>query len=143
MRLLLANMGVPLADSSYTGKPLLKNGVLFPDLTKAKKEGDVIIQDFWILSPRSLDDLLIEPNIPVVNMDLTIGGGVQVLLNDKSIINTTEGGNVTAHTLRLHQGWNHFVIRLTGSTDNRTFSCELTCNQPAFLQELESAYEKP
>lgn len=143
MRLLLANMGVPLADSSYTGKPLLKNGVLFPDLTKAKKEGDVIIQDFWILSPRSLDDLLIEPNIPVVNMDLTIGGGVQVLLNDKSIINTTEGGNVTAHTLRLHQGWNHFVIRLTGSTDNRTFSGKLTCNQPAFLQELESAYEKP
>jgi beta-galactosidase len=140
MRLLLANMGVSLADSS-SGKPLLKNGELTIDWLKAKKEGDGVTQGFWVLSPRSLDDLLIEPNIPVVNMEVTTSNGTQVWLNDKQIINTTQAGKAAANTLRLHQGWNHFQIRVTG--ENGAFSGRLTCNQPAFLKELESALEKP
>jgi beta-galactosidase len=143
MRLLLANMGVSLADSSFAGKPVLKSGELTIDLSKAKKEGSVTSQDFWVLSPRSLDDLLIEPNIPVVNMEVTTSNGIQVWLNDKQIINTTQAGKATAGTLRLHQGWNHFQIRISGNVENGSFSGRLTCNQPAFLKELESVFEKP
>ena len=143
MRLLFTNMGVPLADSPFAGKPLLKSGELNIDLSKAKKEGDALTQDFWILSPRSLDDLLIEPNIPIVNMEVNTNNAVQVWLNDKQIINTNQAGKATASTLRLHQGWNHFQLRLTGNSGSGAFSGRLTCNQPAFLKELESAFEKP
>ena len=133
MRLLLANMGVAMADSSH-GKPLSKN---------AELTNDALSQDFWILSPRSLDDLLIEPNIPMVNLEITASNGIQVWLNDKQIINTTQGGKAIANTLRLHQGWNHLVIRATGNGEKGSISGRLTCNQPAFLKDLESAFEKP
>jgi beta-galactosidase len=143
MRLLLANLGVPLTDSSYAGKPLSKSGELRIDFSKAKKQGAAACKDFWVLSPRSLDDLLIEPNIPVVNMEVITSDSVQVWLNDKLIINNASSGKATATALRLHQGWNHFLITLSGKGDNSSFSGKLICNQPAFLNELESAFEKP
>lgn len=143
MRLLLANLGVSLTDSSYAGKPLLKSGELVIDFSKAKKQGAAAYQGFWVLSPRSLDDLLIEPNIPVVNMEASAGDSIQVWLNDKLIINNVRAGKATATALRLHQGWNHFSIKLSGKSDNWSFSGKLTCNQPDFLKELESTFEKP
>lgn len=143
MRLLLANMGVSMTDSSYAGKPLLKSGELAVDFSKAKKQGDARSLDFWVLSPRSLDDLLIEPNIPVVSMEVNTANGIQVWLNDKQIINNAQSGKAIANTLRLHQGWNHVMIKLIGSGENGSFSGKLICNQPAFLKDLESAFEKP
>jgi beta-galactosidase len=141
VRMALYNLGVPLAGSN-TGKPLLKSGELMIDFSKAKKEGAAAYQDFWVSSPRSLDDLLIEPNIPVVNMEVMTGDSIQVWLNDKLII-ASNGGKAMANTLRLNQGWNHFLIKLAGKGDNWPFSGKLTCNQPDFLKDLESAFEKP
>ncbi len=94
-----------------SGKPLSKRRGTEPVMPFS--------QDFWVLSPRSLDDLLIEPNIPVVNLEITASNGVQVWLNDKQIINNAQGGKATANTLRLHQGWNHVVIRPAGQWRKR------------------------
>src|SRR5882724_8695744 len=73
VRLILSNLGVPLGSSSGAGRPLLQSGEISIDFSNAKKEGNTAYQDFWVLSPRSLDDLLIEPNIPIVNMELGAG----------------------------------------------------------------------
>ena len=116
VRKLLANLGVVLSDSLASGKPMLVSGELA--LNGAR--------EFWVLSPRSLDDLLSEPNIPVVN--LSFEGG-EVWLNDERV--------VRGRALRLRQGWNHFVVK------GKVSSGRFTCNQPDFLKELDSAFERP
>ncbi|GGB02280.1 glycoside hydrolase family 2 protein [Puia dinghuensis] len=120
VRMLLGNLGVHLNECSVMGKPLLPNGEL--SLNGAS--------EFWVLSPRSLDDLLSEPNIPVVNLEEESSG--EVWLNEALV---AKGKGVT-RALRLHQGWNHFVVK--GS-----FKGRFTCNQPDFLKELDSAYDRP
>jgi beta-galactosidase len=114
------------------------------DITKEKIDGPrynaAAYLSFWVSSPRNLDDLLIEPNIPVVNMEVTADDAAQVWLNGKKIINNGQG---KAEALKLHQGWNHFLIKVIQTGGGWQFSGRLTCSQPEFLAELESALEKP
>jgi hypothetical protein len=116
------------------------------DLSKLKLDGPgtnaVAYLSFWVSSPRDLSDLLIEPNIPVVNMEVTADDAAQVWLNGKPIINTADG-SAKAEALKLHQGWNHFLIKVVQTGGGWQFSGRLTCSQPEFLSDLESALEKP
>jgi beta-galactosidase len=115
VRLLFRNLGVVVGDSVARGKPLQADG-------KLALNG---VREFWVLSPRSLDDLLSEPNIPVVN--LSFAGG-EVWLNDEPV--------VSGRAMRLRQGWNHFIVK--GGITGR-----FTCSQPDFLKQLDSSFERP
>lgn len=156
VRSILSNMGIPLEAGNDAGKPLLKDGRLVRALFSTDRktwaplfnaEGTMELRrmkdtawlSFWVSSPRSLEDLLVEPNIPVVNMEASAGSPMEVYLNDKLIIH--EKGDAKA--LKLHQGWNHFLIRIDPAEGRGRFSGRLTCNQPDFLEGLESALEKP
>jgi hypothetical protein len=202
VRMILANMGVPLGTGSDAGKPLLKSGAIvrtlmagsFPitslkdgadqqfvdpatgdlikagantagktwnllyeesglvDLAKAKVDGPtnnaVAYLSFWVQSPRDLSDLLIEPNIPVVNLEVAADDAVQVWLNGKQVINNIRNGDLDngkakADALKLHQGWNHFLVKVIQLGGEWKFTGRLTCNQPDFLADLESALQKP
>jgi hypothetical protein len=127
-----------------------ENGIL--DLSGLKADGPknnaVAYLSFWVSSPRSLEDLLTEPNIPIVNMEVAASNAVQVYLNGKMIINNIRNGNIDsgkakAEALKLHQGWNHFLIKLIQTNGRWQFSGQLNCNQPGFLTQLVSALEKP
>ena len=99
---------------------------------------------FWISSPRALDNLLIEPNIPRLDLVLETEDDVQVLLNGKPIpLHTTARGNVTASSLPLQQSWNHFLVRIVHRSGASHFSAKLTSDTPNYLQQLHSALEKP
>ncbi|MDR0532991.1 MAG: hypothetical protein LBH01_03460 [Verrucomicrobiales bacterium] len=103
---------------------------------------------FWVYSPRPLDNLLLEPNMPVVNLETAQNDSVQAWLNGKQIINNirtgpSEGGKSVAEGLKLQQGWNHVLIKLTRAAGGWDFNCKLTSNQPEFLTQLDSALEKP
>ena len=117
VRILLRNLGVTLGDSVVRGKPLLPGGELALNGSR----------EFWVLSPRSLDDLLSEPNIPVVT--LVAEGGGEIWLNNELV--------VRGRPLKLRQGWNHFVIK------GHVSAGRFICNQPDFLKELGSAFERP
>lgn len=127
-----------------------ENGTL--DVTKIRTEGPrnnaVAYLSFWVSSPRSLEDLLVEPNIPVVNMSVSASNAIQVYLNGKMIINNIrtggiEGGKASAKELKLRQGWNHFLIKLIQTDGRWQFSGQLTCNQPDYLAQFVSALQKP
>lgn len=127
-----------------------ENGIF--DFKQMKLNGPtnnaVAYLSFWVSSPRNLDDLLIEPNIPVVDLEVAADDAVQVWLNDKSIISNIrtgpiEGGKAKASALKLKQGWNHFVIKVMQGNGDWIFSGRLISSIPSFLGELESAVEKP
>ncbi|HEY4325060.1 MAG TPA: glycoside hydrolase family 2 TIM barrel-domain containing protein [Mucilaginibacter sp.] len=126
------------------------NGLV--DISRIKTDGPrnnaVAYLSFWVSSQRSLEDLLVEPNIPVVNMEVEASNAIQVYLNGKIIINNIrtgniEGGNSKAEALKLRQGWNHILVKLIQVDGRWQFSGRLTCNQPDFLSGLVSALEKP
>lgn len=103
---------------------------------------------FWVSSSRSLEDLLIEPNMPVVNLEISASNAAQVYLNGKQVLNNIragsyEDGKATAKELKLKQGWNHFLVKLIQTNGKWQFSGKLTSNQPEFLSTLVSALERP
>ncbi len=127
-----------------------ENGLM--DLSGARLEGPrnnaVAYLSFWVSSPRSLDDLLAEPDIPVVNLEVSAGNAVQVYLNGKEIINNTGPASSrqeksTAEALKLHRGWNHFLIKLIRREGRWQFSGKLTSSKPVFLNDLVSELERP
>ncbi|MBS1606176.1 MAG: glycoside hydrolase family 2 [Bacteroidetes bacterium] len=123
------------ARTDTTATTLLQpNGDLTPDLRNLQPSGkkDQAWLDLWISSPRSLEDLLSEPDIPVVDLQTT-KETLEVRLNDKP---------VTGH-LRLLQGWNHFRILLQQTPDGYTFTGRLTSNHPEFLKTLSATTTKP
>ena len=138
IRRLLSNLG---ADSlaANSGAVLQPSGELTPDL-RHLKASDSIGQawlDFWISSPRSLDDLLSEPDIPTINLQLLPTEVRKVYLNDRLLSNP----NITG--LRLQQGWNHFHILLQQTADGWSFTARLISNHPEFLRSLSASMEKP
>lgn len=106
-------------------------------------KNEVAYLSFWVSSQRSLEDLLAEPNIPVVNMEIAKSSAAQVFLNGRMIINNLQGGNAKAEALKLRRGWNHFLIKLIRTDDHWQFSGNLSSDQPAFQESLGSAIEKP
>jgi hypothetical protein len=104
----------------------------------------VVYLSFWIQSPRSLDNLLIEPNVPRLDLDLNTKDSLQVFLNGKSVFNSpAKDGTAIAAGLPLQQGWNHFLIRLLHNTGDDMFSAHLVCSDTDFLNTLHSALQKP
>lgn len=115
---------------------------------KQNGESEVAYFSFWISSPRSLEDLLLEPNLPTVNFEASSNGVLQMWLNGSPVLRNTKDGQqiknpVSSDPLKLKQGWNHLLIKLIRINDQWTFNGHLTSNQPEFLKLLESAIEKP
>ena len=127
-----------------------ENGIL--DLSQLKWKGpatnSVAYLSFWVSSSRNLDDLLVEPDIPTVGLEVAADDAMQVWLNGGLIVNnirkgSIDGGKKVVPSLRLRQGWNHFLIKLIHGDRGWQFSGRLTSNQPEFLETLGSALEKP
>jgi hypothetical protein len=99
---------------------------------------------FWVQSPRSLDNLLIEPNVPKLDLTFESKDAVELFLNGKSIFaGPARGGNASASGLPLQQGWNHFLVKLVHANGDDSFSARLISSDPAFLDALHSALQKP
>ena len=107
-------------------------------------DNSIVYLSFWLQSPRSLDNLLIEPNVPKLDLTFESKGEVELFLNGKSVLARPTGGeNAIASGLPLQQGWNHFLVKLVHKNGDDTFSARLTSSDRAFLDVLHSALQKP
>ena len=112
------------------------------------KENAAAYLSFWVASPRDLTDLLTEPNLPSVGLEVAADDAIQVWLNGKEVLRTVrtgpiDSGKAKADGLKLRKGWNHFLIKVTQASGGWEFMGHLTCTQPEYLPELDSAFEKP
>ena len=110
----------------------------------SSSDNSLIYLSFWVQSPRSLDNLLIEPNVPKLDLAFENKDAVELFLNGKSIFTgSAGGGNASASGLPLQQGWNHFLVKLIHTNGDDSFSAKLISSDPAFLGVLHSALQKP
>jgi beta-galactosidase len=114
-----------------------------PPLSGAS-DNSVTYLSFWVQSPRSLDNLLIEPNVPKLDLTFESEDAIELFLNGKSALaHAGVGEKAIASGLPLQTGWNHFLVRLVHKTGDDTFSARLTSSDPAFLDALHSALQRP
>jgi Glycosyl hydrolases family 2/Glycosyl hydrolases family 2, TIM barrel domain/Glycosyl hydrolases family 2, sugar binding domain len=107
-------------------------------------DNSVTYLSFWVQSPRSLDNLLLEPNVPKVDFAFESRDAIELFLNGKSVLaHPVDGESAVASGLPLQQGWNHFLVRLTHKTGDDAFSAKLISSDPTFLNMLHSALQKP
>ncbi len=87
---------------------------------------------FWLYSPRSLVNLLAEPDMPVLDIQITDEGGggeaVRVFLNGKPVGNKA---------LPVEKGWNHFSIRIS-QPGRQKLRMKFDSSSKDFLREIRS-----
>jgi len=98
---------------------------------------------FWIYSPRSLSNLLLEPDMPKLDMYLGADDGYQVFLNNNLIKEAINAGGFTGRgqvikALSLEKGWNHFVIKSIQKNGKWKLAVEFDCDKKAFLNEIKT-----
>jgi len=104
----------------------------------------VVYLSFWLQSPRSLDNLLLEPNIPRVDLKIRSRDSMELFLNGRGVFKQGTGMvEGTASNLALQQGWNHLLLRLVVPAADEAVSIRMTSSDPEFLKDLSSSLEKP
>jgi beta-galactosidase len=84
---------------------------------------------FWLYSPRSLVNLLVEPDIPTVSMAVRGSEDWQLRVGDRP---------AKPGALPLQRGWNHILIDIHKRT-NEALRVELSSDHPSFLSTLRSS----
>jgi beta-galactosidase len=148
LSVILKNAGIPCskngADKNDTF--FVRDGqIQFPASARDKfvKEGDGYTLDIWVFSPRPLDDLLIEPNMPKLTLYIDSWES-SLLLNGKSFeASQKTNRNSTYNELLLHQGWNKLTLKI-GKEDKGRFGASFRCdNNGEFLPKLKVSFRNP
>ena len=134
----------------WRAKPADDDGVL--DFKKmglpGPTESAAVYLSFWVWSPRPLDNLLVEPNLPRLALRFGSDDGCQVWLNSK-LVKEDRGTHpytpdeFTADALPLARGPNHFVVKVVQGTGEWQFGARLTCSDPLFLSQLRTSVAGP
>ncbi len=118
----------------------LRDGQLtFPATIKDKlvKDGDGWTLNLYVFSPRPLDDLLIEPNMPKLSL-LMRTSACDLSINGKAYGAAAQNRHEANYKeLPLLQGWNKLTIKI-GAADRNEFSGYFRCdNREDFLPLLQ------
>lgn len=123
----------------------LRDGrVPFPVSAKNKleKTADGWQLVLYVYSPRPLDDLLIEPNVPKLELDIKARNAA-LKVGDKQIQVKQDNDNARFYELPLKQGWNKLTITI-GDGDKGGFDGVFICgNNAEFLPKMKVLYYNP
>jgi hypothetical protein len=132
-----------------TWSPLTTDTTGSFDLTPLRKvnpqQSGVLYLSFWLYSPKALDNLLLDPHLPTLDLTITSPGS-QVWVNGKAPKLTVQGNMTTAPALPLQQGWNHLLVKVVRAPgDNSTTGpvLKLVSSQADYLPQLRGTQEKP
>lgn len=94
---------------------------------------------FWLYSPRSLVNLLAEPDMPVLDMLIMDDGGKKESkeANKEAVRLFLNGKPVGNKALPVEKGWNHFSIRIS-QAGRQKLRMKLDSSSEDFLREIRS-----
>lgn len=89
---------------------------------------------FWVYSPRSLSNLLLEPDMPKINLDLKTANESELYLNGKLLpIKQASSTEKAYHAIPLEKGWNHITIRSVANTADWKINVRISSDNKDFL----------
>jgi beta-galactosidase len=102
----------------------------------------------WIKSPKPLNDLLSEPNLPKLSFTYGSDDGCELWLNGELLAVHDRHGPLDAemfsqNPLLLKLGWNLLVVKVVQNGGNWQFAGKFNCSDLNFLSKLEFAAAKP
>ena len=145
---ILSNAGVRMEKMAIDPNDVFffrDNRVIYPKsaVEKAQKGADgKYTLTFYAYSPRPLDDLLIEPNVPKLKMEVK-NSDVTFSVNDIPF-NGNQGINECRYDeIPLKQGWNKLTVTFADKNLNDFtgwFQCD---NNSEFMPQMKAAYVNP
>lgn len=114
-------------------------------LRRAGKSSDPFFYaSVWLYSPKALDNLLLDPHLPNLNLIVGSATAAQVWLNARSVAVQAQGSDLAAQTLLLQQGWNHLLVKVVQDASIGTGpKLTIQSSQPDYLAEMRAAEERP
>jgi beta-galactosidase len=117
-------------------------------LVQGEQENAVAYLAIWLKSPKPLNDLLSEPNLPKLSFSYGSDDGCELWLNGQLLASHNRHGPLepemfSENPLLLHLGWNQLVIKVVQGTGEWKFTGKFGCSDLTFLQKLDFATEKP
>jgi beta-galactosidase len=102
----------------------------------------------WIKSPKPLNDLLSEPDLPKLSFTYGSDDGCEVWLNGELLAvhdrtGPLDPGMFSQNPLLLKLGWNLLVIKVVQNSGEWQFAGKFSCSDLNFLSKLEFAAQKP
>jgi beta-galactosidase len=99
---------------------------------------------FWVFSPRSLTNLLMEPDMPRLDMHLGMDDALAVRVNGTEIWEKLRAGSFeeeefTLEGIPLEKGWNQVVLQLGQGTGKWRCKLRFSSTVPGFVGELKSS----
>jgi len=96
---------------------------------------------FWIYSPRSLVNLLVEPDMPKLSMLVEGQTGISAYINGAAI--TMNGKKL--ENMPLEKGWNHVLLQFEKEEQSRGWrtKVQLESDNPSFFQQVKSSVAMP
>jgi hypothetical protein len=116
------------------------DGFRFKELTlEGPQETSASYMSFYLNSPQDLDNLLVEPNVPKLYLNLETACCLQVLLNGKEIFiqKTDPVKSVKSQIpLLLGRGSNHILIKVVKMDTDFVVKAFLTSSHEGFIEKL-------
>lgn len=98
--------------------------------------------EFYAFSHRPLDDLLIEPNVPKLDLEIKCSNG-KLYVEDVEIFGSQTNNEAKFKELPLKQGWNKLTVIIDKKDKNNfdgIFSCK---NNGEFMPLMKASYTNP
>ncbi|HEX4121769.1 MAG TPA: glycoside hydrolase family 2 TIM barrel-domain containing protein [Verrucomicrobiae bacterium] len=132
-----------LGQANSAGEFDFRNGMI-----TGPQENAVAYLAVWIKSPKPLNDLLSEPNLPRLAFTYGADDGCELFLNGERLATQQREGPIdpkmfSQNPLLLKLGWNQLVIKVVQLTGEWKFAGQFSCNDQTFLDKLEFSAEKP
>jgi len=134
---LLAGAGIPTNGSKIAETLISKDGTLHIENLQPVRRGNQTLYNFMVWSPRDLDDLLIEPDMPKLDVIIQPLEQGELFINRNKI----EGSNGQFLTVPLKQGWNHVSISVRNARENNVSVRFKSDNKPTFIHQLMTSFE--
>ena len=122
------------------------DGFHFKDMAfRGPKVNSAGYMSFYLDSPRRIDDLLSEPNVPELYLNLETACAVRVWLNGEEIL-TQAAASADPVDLRtrllLGQGGNHVLIKVVNTDTEYVVRATLSSTHKDYIDSLDSSVER-
>jgi len=119
----------------------------FKAMNLSESENGIVYLSFWMYSPRSLTDLLVEPDMPRLDMHIGASEALAFSVNGKEIEKYVAPDafiedKFTFEGMPLEKGWNHILFKVASGEGDWKCKVRFSSTKPEFLKEIETIVER-